>query len=68
MMKVMVVMMMLMMTILNPECQRVEATQWGTWEGVNTNITILKEVCLVLIEAQAWEGSQIYERKKEDFK
>lgn len=45
--------MMLMMTILNPECQRVEATQWGTWEGVNTNITILKEVCLVLIEAQA---------------
>lgn len=40
----------------------------GTWEGVNTNVTILKEVCLILIEAQAWEGSQIYERKKEDFK
>lgn len=33
-------MMMMMMTILKPECQRVEAIQRGTWERVKTNFTI----------------------------
>lgn len=61
-------MMMLMIIILNPECQRVEATQRGTWERVKTNSTILEEVRPMLIGAQAWEGSQIKEWKKKDFR
>lgn len=51
---IMVMTVMLMMMILKPGYPRVEAIQRSTWEGVQTNVTILKEACPILIEAQPW--------------
>lgn len=53
--------------INDDDYQRVEATQRSTCEGVKTNVTILKETCPILIEAQAWEGHWIKECKREVF-